>query len=167
MSQSLPEAFARGMRGPGRKGVPEQRARLTRRRSAVALSAIPMFQTFSRRHLHQLAAEADEVSFRPGEHIVEEGLLGETLFVILQGEARVVRNGRKVATLIPGDFFGELSALDGGPRSATVIADTPLSAVRLFRRTLMALAQRETGLTISLLKGIAHRIREIEHSLSA
>ena len=81
--------------------------------------------------------------------------------------ARVVRNGRKVATLLPGDFFGELSALDGGPRSATVIAETPLSAVRLFRRTLMGMAQREPGLTISLLQGIARRIREIEHPMSA
>ena len=69
--------------------------------------------------------------------------------------------------LLPGDFFGELSALDGGPRSATIIAETPLSAVRLFRRTLMGMIQREPGLTISLLQGIAHRIREIQHPVSA
>jgi CRP/FNR family cyclic AMP-dependent transcriptional regulator len=167
MSQSLPDALARGMKKPAAGKRPEQVPRHTRRRSAVALSGIPMFQTFSRRHLNHLAAETDEVSFRPGEHVVEEGLLGETLFVILEGEARVVRNGRKVATLLPGDFFGELSALDGGPRSATIIAETPLSAVRLFRRTLMGMIQREPGLTISLLQGIAHRIREIEHPVSA
>ena len=133
----------------------------------MALAGVPMFQGFSRRHLNHLAAEADEVHFRPGEHVVEEGLLGETLFVVLEGQAKVVRGGRKVATLLPGDFFGELSALDGGPRSATVIAETPLATVRLFRHTLVALLQRESGLRIGLLQGIARRIREIERPLSA
>jgi CRP/FNR family transcriptional regulator, cyclic AMP receptor protein len=167
MAQSLPDAMARGMKGPRSRTQPEQGPRLTRRRSAVALSGIPIFQSFSRRHLNSLATQADEVRFQPGEHVVEEGMLGETLYVILEGEAKVVRGGRKVATLLPGDFFGELSALDGGPRSATVTAQTPLSAVRLFRRTLMGLAEREPGLTIGLLQGIAHRIREIQRPLEA
>ena len=167
MTQSLPDAMARSMGKVRTRRQPEQRPTLTQRRSAVALAGVPMFQGFSRRHLNHLAAEADEVDFRAGEHVVEEGLLGETLFVVLEGQAKVVRGDRKVATLVPGDFFGELSALDGGPRSATVIAETPLATVRLFRRTLVGLLRSESGLTINLLQGIARRIREIERPLSA
>jgi CRP-like cAMP-binding protein len=170
MTMGLPDAVARGIgsgrgRPPGRR--PEQRPRLTRRRSAVALAGVPLFEGFSRRHLSYLAGEADEVSFEPGEQIVQEGLLGETLFVILEGQAKVVRGGRTVGRVVPGDFVGELSAIDGGARTASVVAETPVVAVRLFRRTLVELLRREPLLAIKLLQGIARRIRDLERPISA
>ena len=61
--------------------------------------------------------------------------------------------------MLPGDFFGELSALDGGPRSASVMAETPIVRVRLFRRTLMALLEDEPQVTLKLLDGIVRRVR--------
>lgn len=167
MTQSFPDALARSMNKMGSGRRPEQSPKRTKRRSTVALAGVPLFESFSRRHLGQLASEADEVSYRPGEHIVEEGLLGEALFVLLEGSARVLRRGRKVATLRPGDFFGELSAIDGGPRTATVVAETPLVAVRLFRRTLVGMLDREPLLAVKLLNGIARRVREVERPLSA
>ncbi|MBI3647449.1 MAG: cyclic nucleotide-binding domain-containing protein [Actinobacteria bacterium] len=165
--QSLPDALVRGLRKERPRRQPEQRPARTRRRSAVALAGVPLFEGFTRRHLAHLAHEADEVAFEPGEHVVEEGLLGETLYVILEGQARVVRGGRRVARLLPGDFFGELSAIDGGPRTASVVAETPLLAVRLFRHTLVDLLRREPLLTVKLLQGIAKRIREVERPISA
>ncbi len=84
----------------------------------MALAGVPLFADLSRKHLQRLAKEADEQSFGPGGTIVEEGNAGETLFVVLGGDGKVVRGRRKVGEVLPGDFFGELSAIDGGPRSA-------------------------------------------------
>ena len=91
-----------------------------------------------------------------------EALLGETLFVVLNGRGKVTRRGRKVGEVLPGDFFGELSALDGGPRSATVTAETPMRVLRLFRHTLRDLLRDEPGLTLKLLDGIVRRMREVQ-----
>jgi CRP/FNR family transcriptional regulator, cyclic AMP receptor protein len=170
MTMGLPDAVARGLRGdrgrpPARR--PEQRPRLTKRRSAVALAGVPLFDGFSRRHLSYLAGEADEVSFVAGELVVQEGLLGETLFVFLEGQAKVVRGGKTVGRVVPGDFVGELSAIDGGPRTASVVAETPVVAVRLFRRTLVELLKKEPLLSVKLLQGIARRIRDLERPISA
>jgi CRP/FNR family transcriptional regulator, cyclic AMP receptor protein len=163
MSQSLPDMLRRESGRGVTPRRPEQSPRRTRRQTALALGGIPLFADFSKRHLNRLAAETDELSFRPGEAIVTEGDLGETLFVVLEGEGKVARGRRKVGEVLPGDFFGELSAIDGGPRSASVIAVTPLRVLRLFRRTLMSLIDDEPQVTLKLLDGVVRRVRQIEH----
>ena len=95
---------------------------------------------------------------------MREGELGETLFVVLEGEGKVVRGSRKVGTVLPGDFFGELAAIDAQPRSASVVAVTPLRVLRLFRRHLLKLLVNEPQITLKLLDGIVRRIRQVEHS---
>lgn len=132
------------------------------KRSVVALAAVPLFDGFSKAHLRRLAGEADLVEFGPGRAIVEEAQAGEAMFVILAGKARVVRAGRKVGALIPGDFFGELSALDGGPRTASVVPDTPMEVLRLFRHTLHRLMKQEPALAMNILEGLARRLRQVQ-----
>src|SRR4029078_4629530 len=83
----------------------------------------------------QLAESADVVTFNEREAIVEEGQPGGTFFVVLEGEAKTVRRKRTIAMVAPGEFFGEISLLDGGPRTASVIADTPVTAIRIFKRS--------------------------------
>jgi CRP/FNR family transcriptional regulator, cyclic AMP receptor protein len=167
MSQSFPDMVLRERRPAKPRRAPEQPPRRTRRQSAVALSGVPLFSGFSRRALERLAADADEVRFERGQTVVEEGLLGETLFVVLSGEAKVVRKGKTLARVRPGDFFGELSALDGGPRTATIVAETPLEVLRLFRRTLFALLSKEPQLALKLMDGIVRRVREIDRRLES
>jgi len=162
MSQSLPDMLRRGSGRGVTPRRPEQLAKRTRHQTALALAGIPLFADFSKKHLHRLAAETDELTFAPGASVVKEGDLGETLFVVLEGEGKVVRGGRKVGDVLPGDFFGELSAIDGGPRSASVIAVTELSVLRLFRRTLMSLIEDEPQVSMKLLDGIVRRFRQIE-----
>ena len=72
---------------------------------------------------------------------------------MLSGKGKVSRNGKKVGEVLPGDFFGELSALDGGPRTATIAAETPMRVLRLFRHTLVSLLRDEARLTLKLLDG--------------
>ena len=138
------------------------RGHATLRRSVAALAAVPLFDGFSKRHLRRLAGEADAVGFAPGRAIVEEGQAGEAMFVVLTGTARVVRGGRKVAALIPGDFFGELSALDGGPRTASVVPETPVEVLRVFGHTLRRMVEQEPALAMGLLEGLARRLRQVQ-----
>lgn len=127
----------------------------------MALSGVPLFADLPRRHLQRIAKEADELSFAAGETIVQEGMLGETMFVVLEGQAKVVRGRRKVAQMLPGDFFGELSLIDGGPRSASVVSETPMRVLRVFRRTLTSLWREDPKLAIRVLDGVTRRVREV------
>jgi CRP-like cAMP-binding protein len=162
MSQSLPDMLRRESGRGVTPRRPEQPAKRTRRQTALVLGGIPLFADFSKKHLNRLASETDELTFGPGESVVREGDLGETLFVVLEGEGKVVRGSRKVGVVLPGDFFGELSAIDAEPRSASVIAVTPLRVLRLFRRTLTSLIEDEPQVTLKLLDGIVRRVRQIE-----
>lgn len=162
MSQGLPDMMRRESGRPLGPHQPEQAPRRTKRETATALAGVPMFAGFSKRHLHRLAGETDVLSFAPGQSIVTEGDPGETLFVVLSGQGKVTRGRRKVGSVMPGDFFGELSAIDGGPRSASVVAETPMHVLRLFRRTLMSLIHDEPQVTMKLLDGIVRRVRQVE-----
>jgi len=154
--------FLREARSRGQYRQPEQAMRRTRRQTAEALAHVPMFADLSKRHLNRLAAETDELTFEPGQIVVHEGDPGETLFVVLSGEAKVMRGRRRVGEVVPGDFFGELSAIDGGPRTASVVAVTPLRVLRLFRRTLRELIDDEPQVTLKLLDGVVRRLRQVE-----
>jgi CRP/FNR family transcriptional regulator, cyclic AMP receptor protein len=153
-------------RGSGGR-QPEQRLRRTRRQTAQALSIVPLFAGFTKRDLHRLAEETDVVSFAAGTTVVEEGLLGETMFVVLSGEARVAKGKRRLGTVRPGDFFGEVALLDGAPRSASVVAETPLEAIRLYRRTLMRMIEAEPQLALKILDSLVRRVRNLSRPLDA
>jgi len=162
MSQGFPDMFLRESKVRPPQRQPEQPMRRTRRQTAAVLAQVPMFADFSKRHLNRLAADTDELEFEPGQQVVHEGDPGETLFVVLSGQAKVMRGGRKVGEVVPGDFFGELSAIDGGPRTASVVATTPMRVLRLFRRTLTALISEEPQLTLKLLDGMVRRLRQVD-----
>lgn len=147
--------------GDGTGHLPEQRAHRTRRETIVALSGVPLFTDLPRRLIQRIAKETDELSFAPGETIVQEGMLGETMFVVLEGQAKVTRGKRKVGAVLPGEFFGELSLIDGGPRSASVVAETPMRVLRVFRRTLTGLWRDDPKLAIRVLDGMVRRVREV------
>jgi len=156
------------LRGAGRGGrdrrggrQPEQRLRRTRRETAQALSVVPLFSGFSKADLNKLAEETDVVSFPAGTTIVEEGLLGETMFVVTSGEAKVTRGKRRLGIVRPGDFFGEVALLDGAPRSASVVAETPVVAIRLFRRTLLKMLEAEPQLSLKILDSLVRRVRDL------
>ncbi len=167
MSQSLPDVVMRGTRRKVPKRQPEQPARRTRHETAKALSHVPLFAGFSKRDLDRLAEETDVVSFGAGQTVVEEGMLGETMFVVLSGEARVAHGKRRLGTVRPGDFFGEVAVLDGSARSATVVAETPLEAIRLFRRTLLRLLEAEPQLALKILDVLVRRVRGVTSALEA
>jgi CRP-like cAMP-binding protein len=137
------------------------------KRGAEMLAQVPLFAGLSRRHLKQIAEHADEIGFRQGEVIVEEDQPGGSFYVILEGEVKVVRNARTISRMGPGEFFGEISLLDGGPRTASVIAETPVSAVRVFKRSFDKVVTQEPRVASQILAVVARRLREAERTLNS
>jgi CRP-like cAMP-binding protein len=131
------------------------------------LVSVPLFSGLSRRELKRCGQVAKSVSFDAGDVIAEEGEEGLAFYVITSGEASVKRRGKNAATLIPGDFFGEVSLLDGGPRTATVVANTPLTCLSILRWDFRNLLEKEPSLAPKILKELAKRLRQIERSVTA
>lgn len=134
-------------------------------RGAHVLSAVPLFSGLPTRDLRRIADLAREVRVGEGSTVVEEEP-GDTFYVILEGEARVTRGGRTINRLLPGDFFGEVSLLDGGPRTATVVAETPLVLLALSRGPFRRMLEREPTVTLRILKEVAGRLRSTERPLT-
>ena len=132
-----------------------------------ALAQVPLFAGMPSRFLRRLGDKMDEQRFMEGASIVREGEPGDTFYVIVEGEAKVKgSNGRTLSGLIPGDFFGEISLMDGGPRTATVVAETNLTALALSRKDFGALLQSEPKVTVGLLKHAATLLRRLERPAS-
>jgi CRP/FNR family transcriptional regulator, cyclic AMP receptor protein len=126
------------------------------------LSQVPLFSTCSRKDLQKLGKASDEIAVKEGKVLVEEGKPGHEFFLIEDGTAEVRRKNRKVATLGRGQFFGELSLLDRGPRSATVIADTDMTLVVLGQREFLGVIDEVPAMAHKLLAALAGRLREAD-----
>ncbi|MFN2545373.1 MAG: cyclic nucleotide-binding domain-containing protein [Actinomycetota bacterium] len=136
------------------------------RRSTDLLARVPLFQGLSKRHLKAVAGIASEEHFDEKASIAKEGERGDEFYVIVAGQAKVVRRGRTVASLMPGDFFGEIALLDGGPRTASVIAETPLDVMVLSRKPFHAVLERDPPVVLKMLEELAARLRNVERSLT-
>lgn len=130
-------------------------------------TTVPLFSELTRRELKRCAQVAKGVTFEAGEVVAEEGEEGLAFYVITSGEASVLRRGKEVATLIPGDFFGEVSLIDGGPRTATVVAKTPLKCLSILRWDFRNLLEKDPSLVPKILRELARRLRQIERSVTA
>jgi CRP/FNR family cyclic AMP-dependent transcriptional regulator len=126
------------------------------------LAEVPLFSACSQKDLALVARRGEDVKVDAGKVLVTEGATGSEFFVIISGKARVTRRGRKVATLGPGDFFGDLALLDKAPRNATVTADTPMELVVLGQREFAAIIDEVPGFSRKLLAGLARRLRDAD-----
>ena len=130
------------------------------------LGSVPLFHGLSKRELREILGAGREVEFREGATIVTEGLEASDFYLILFGSADVSIHGRKRRTLGPGDYFGEISVIDGGPRSASVTAGTRVVALRLDRHSFVRLLDREGSIGRKILLVMAQRLRAAERSPS-
>src|ERR1700722_16929218 len=95
--------------------------------AALDLSTIWLFSTSSAKDLRTIRKALEEVTVPAGRLLTEQGAIGREFFLIVSGQASVRRNNRKIATLGPGQYFGELALLDRRPRSATVVSETEMN----------------------------------------
>jgi len=126
------------------------------------LQQVPLFAACSRKDLQLVARRAEDVRVTGGKALISEGETGHEFFVILEGEAKVMRHGRKIAGLGPGDAFGELALLEKAPRNSTIIAETDMELVVLGQREFAGLIDEVPGFARKLLAGMAKRLREAD-----
>ena len=126
------------------------------------LGEVSLFQACSKRDLQRIAKASDEVKVPADRVLVEEGKPGHEFFLIVDGYANVYRNGRKIATLGPGQYFGELALLDRGPRSATVKAASELTVLVLGQREFAGVLDEVPSLARKVLSKMAERLREAD-----
>ena len=127
-----------------------------------SLRKVSLFSSCSNKDLEKIAKAGDEVSFTAGSLVVDQGQTGREAFVIISGTATVKRNGKKVATLGTGAVVGELSLLDHGPRTASVIADTECVMLVISQRQFLGVIDAIPALSHKLLGTLAGRIRELD-----
>lgn len=127
-----------------------------------ALESSALFAGYSRRDIEGMAGQFDDQTFLAEHRIVTEGLGGMDFFIILQGTAQVVDGGgRVVATLGAGDFFGEVAALDDGPRTATVRAVEQTRCLGLPNRTLRRFLLDHPLFTVNVMHQVVRRFRAV------
>ena len=124
------------------------------------LSKIWLFSTSSTKDLRLIRKALEEVDVPSGRLLCEQGTIGREFFLIVEGQASVKRNNRKVATLGPSQYFGELALLDRRPRSASVISDTDMTLLVLGQRQFNGVLDSVPALSRKLLAAMATRLRE-------
>lgn len=134
---------------------------LTTDRKVQLLGTVGLFDGIGDDDLAMVAGRTIEVDFPAGRAIVRQGEVGTGFFLIASGSARVIRDGQTIAELGPGDFFGELALLDGGPRIATVSADTATTCLALTSWEFEEILMSQPRLAVAILKGVAGRLRNV------
>jgi CRP-like cAMP-binding protein len=132
---------------------------LTTEEKMAWLERVELFKGVPEDALRRIAERSGEIEFPPGRYIVRQGVIGNGLYIIISGRARVVKGDEVVAELGPGDFFGELSVIDQLPRLATVIAEEPTTCLALASWDMIAEIERDPQLALNLLRGLALRLR--------
>jgi len=130
------------------------------------LKAVDLLRNCTHAQLQDVAQLAERVQVGAGEVLAREGRIGREFFLILTGSVTVTQQGRWMNTLGAGDFFGELAAMDPGPRNATVTALSDLDVLIIGPRELSAMADIP-GFRDALFRNMASRLRTAEARLAA
>jgi CRP/FNR family cyclic AMP-dependent transcriptional regulator len=128
---------------------------------AELLAGAPLLAGIDAAGLDAIAQRVVEVEF-PTDHVIaRQGEVGTGFFMVARGAVRVVRDGATIARLGPGDFFGELSVLDGRPRTAQVVTDGPTTCLALASWDFEAVLLAEPKVALAILRGLATRLRDL------
>lgn len=138
----------------GRKLGSNQKVELIRR--------VPLFARCTKKELAEIASHADEIDLPEGKRLIRQGERGREFFVLLEGEAEVVRDGEHVQAMGPGDFFGEIALVSRVPRTATVTATTPVRALVITDRDFRMLLEDAPQIQLKVLEALAERLAAIQ-----
>ena len=126
------------------------------------LAQVRLFSACNKKELGLIGKASDEIAVPAGKVLCEQGKPGFEFYLILDGEASVKRNGKKIASLTPGRYFGELSLLTRYPRNATVVADTDMELLVLGQREFSGLLDEVPGMAHKVLSSMAERLYEAD-----
>jgi CRP/FNR family transcriptional regulator, cyclic AMP receptor protein len=133
---------------------------------ADVLARFPLFSGVGKRRLRRLVRKARFAEFVAGERVLAKGESADSLYVVLSGTATAVGTPAP-RTLRTGDYFGELALLDGGPRSATVVATEELHVLALPRQSVLRLARQRPTVTLTMLSDLGTKFRRLEAQAAA
>ncbi len=128
------------------------------------LAHVPLFSGLGKGSLAQIAKLADEIDLPAGKQLLQQGDHPHEFFLIVDGSVRIDVDGVQINTLGPGDFLGEIALLDGGQRSATATAVTPVSLLILGQREFNTLLNDFPDIRASVLTALARRVRRLENT---
>jgi CRP/FNR family cyclic AMP-dependent transcriptional regulator len=121
------------------------------------LQNLPLFESLDRRDLERLSKWATDLDFPAGHHVVDQGEVAWEFFVILEGEAQVLRDGDELAVLGPGDFFGEMALQANDRRNASVVAKTPLRLAVMLGRDFKEMKEEMPHVAAAITSAITKR----------
>jgi CRP/FNR family transcriptional regulator len=133
---------------------------VTKQEKLELMGGVPLFNGLSKKDLGKVLDAAKVIWHNEGQEVMKEGRGGVGFHLIVDGKAKVQRGGRTVATLGPGEFFGEMALVDDGPRSASVVADTKLSTLVISKWEFRPLVKAYPELAWKLIEHLVHRVRE-------
>jgi CRP-like cAMP-binding protein len=122
------------------------------------IKRVPLFAECSRKELSEVAGIADEIDLREGKELTKQGSSGREFFVLVEGTADVKKGSRRVNQLGPGDFFGEISLIRHTPRTATVVATSPVRTLVITERSFRSLLEHQPGIQNKVLSALAARV---------
>jgi CRP/FNR family transcriptional regulator, cyclic AMP receptor protein len=123
---------------------------------------VPLFRGMHASDLETVADRASETNFKDGETVTREGEPGETFYIVIEGRLKVSQHGTLVRELGPGDFLGEISLVDGRPRTATVTAIGPVQALVIRRADFLEMVEWDSAVRLGILMALAERIRKTD-----
>jgi CRP-like cAMP-binding protein len=136
--------------------------RMKRSDQVTLLEKVPLFKGLNKKHLGLVARSLNEVSVADGTELTRQGEPGNAMYLIASGTVAVIQDGRKIAERRDGDFIGEMALLDGQDRSATVVADGPVTVFEVHRKEFSQLVDQVPGFARTILAELSHRLREAE-----
>jgi len=129
---------------------------------AEMLAQMPLFSLCNKRQLAAVTAYTVADQLSAGTVLTRQGAAGGIAYILASGQAEVLKGNRRLAVLGPGDVVGELSLIDGKPRSATVRALTDLEVLEIDARDLRRLLRQAPAVTRKLLEALSERLRQAD-----
>jgi CRP-like cAMP-binding protein len=136
-----------------------------RSKKTDVLESVELFRSCTSKELEEIARITFETEVPEGRALCAEGERGLEFFVIIEGRAQVTRHGAEICELGPGQFFGEMALLDGGPRVAEVRAISPMRLLVLSRQEFEELLERVPRVSRRILSSMGGRLRQVDRLL--
>ncbi len=127
-----------------------------------SLQQIPMFKGVDPAKLKLIALASERATYKPGEHLLTEGDRADAVFVVMEGEARILRHGAgediELATVKSGSVVGDMGVVLDRPYSGTIVAATPVVALRIDKRTFLDLLAQIPQFSLAVIRELAGRL---------
>ena len=132
--------------------------RLGKNAKIELLKRVPLFAGCSKAELREVALSTDEIDLRDGHILTREGRPGREFFILVEGTANVSQDGKAIAELKEGDWFGEIALLTHRPRTATVTATSPVRVLVLTDRAFRRVVETMPRIALKVLASVGQRL---------